>query len=57
MDGGGGGVFFAVGPEASDFNEHAEEGEDAGSVCVSDWDSPIWSRRGLEIDEKKKMMM
>lgn len=25
----GGGVFFAVGPEGGDFEEHAEEGEDA----------------------------
>ncbi len=27
--GAGGGVFFAIGPEAGDFDEHAKESEDA----------------------------
>lgn len=27
--GAGGGVFFAIGPEAGDFDEHAKEGENA----------------------------
>lgn len=35
--GGGGGVSFVIGPEAGDFEEHAEEGEDARGVGVSDW--------------------
>jgi hypothetical protein len=35
--GGGGGVFSVIGPEAGDFEEHAEEGEDARGFGVSDW--------------------